>query len=277
MTCFARILALVLLAPSMIVVPNLTTAQSLSQPDGYDTLETAAPAAPRSYDFAILGVRPGMPIEDALALIAAHLGKDLLPVGGTLQVTGPDGKAFRNELRVGYETPGIDFVLRNQSQEPFDNIMIDVSTPAIGSVVTSIRRELRVPASEGPDGAGLRAQLEGLYGAPSEIRVGESRWVWAADLDYAPIPLPADASAYHLACDPGLPTDGRYSYQQNDTLDGPRKCGVTYTAVHRPGGATITMDFRLTDYNLIEADRAAANAQIDGKLSGDTQPADMKL
>jgi hypothetical protein len=261
----------------MAVLPSVTIAQSLPQPDGYDALATTAPAATRPYGFAILGVKPGMTIADALVLIEAHLGKELLPVGGTLQITSPDGKAFRTELRVGYETPSIDFFLRNQSQDPFDNIMIDVSTPAIGSVVTSIRREVRVPAGEGPDGAGLRAQLEGLYGAPSEIRVGESRWVWAEDLDYAPIPLPADASAYHLACDPGLPTDGRYSYQQNDTLDGPRKCGVTSTAVHRPGGATITMDFRLTDYNLIEADRAAANAQIDGKLSGDTQPADMKL
>lgn len=263
-----------------IVPAGVLTAQSLPQPDGYDTLENAiaVPAAP--YDFAILGMKPGMPIEDALSIAEQHLGEGLLPVGGTLQVTSPDGKAFRTELRVGYETPEIDFFLRNQGTEPYDSIQIDVSTPATGSVVTAIRREVRVPASDGPDAAALRAQLEGLYGPPSEIPtpLPNPSWMWALDLYYAPIPLPEpyDPTVYS-PCNRGLPSDGRYEYRLNDQLTGERKCGATFSARHDANGDTITMWFKLIDYNLVVQDHEAVNAQIDEKLNAAAAPSDMKL
>ena len=255
-------------------------AQSLPQPDGYDTLNSAITVTPAPYEFAILGMKPGMPIEEALSIAEQHLDEQMLPVGGTLQVTSPNGKAFRTELRVGYETPGIDFFLRNQSAEPYDSIQIDVSTPATGSVVTAIRREVRVPASEGPDAAALRAQLEGQYGPPSEIPtpLPNPSWMWALDLDYTPIPLPElyDPTAYS-PCNRGLPSDGRYEYRLNDQLAGNRKCGATFTARHDANGDTITMWFKLIDYNLVVQDHDAANAQIDEKLNAAAEPSDMKL
>ncbi len=259
---------------------DISVAQSLPQPDGYDTLNPAITVTPAFYDFAILGIKPGMPIKEVLSIAEQHLGEQLLPVGGTLQVTSPDGKAFRTELRVGYETPGIDFLLRNQSAEPYDSIQIDVSTPATGSVVTAIRREVRVPASEGPDAAALRAQLEGLYGPPSEIPtpLPNPSWMWALDLDYTPIPLPEpyDPAAYS-ACVRGLPSEGRYEYRLNDQLAGDRKCGAIFTARHDAKGDTITMWFKLIDYNLVVQDHDAANAQIDEKLKAAAEPSDMKL
>lgn len=269
-----------LIVPLFIGLAGSSFAQTLPQPDGYDTLVETAPVDPRPYDFTILGVKPGMPIEDALALVEEHLGKELSPVGGTLQVTSPDGTVFRTELRVGYETPGISFFLRNQSQEPFDNIKIDVSTPATGSVVTAIQREVRVSASDGPDGAALQAQLEDLYGPPSDLPGGSlgQKWRWAQDLSFAPIPMPEPYDPYsYQACNHSLPNDGRYAYQLNPALGEGRKCGVSYTAEHLPKGDTITMNFRLIDHNLVVQDHDAANAQIDGKLNADTQPSDMKL
>ncbi|MFD1883380.1 hypothetical protein [Paracoccus pacificus] len=263
-----------------IVSVDNSFAQSLPQPDGYDTLNLAASVAPAPYDFAILGMKPGMPIEEARSIAEQHLGEQLLPVGGTLQVTNPNGKAFRTELRVGYETPGVDFFLRNQSAEPYDSIQIDVSTPATGSIVTAIRREVRVPASDGPDAAALRAQLEGLYGPPSEIPTSlpNPSGMWALDLDYAPIPLPEpyDPSAYS-ACNRGLPNAGRYEYRLNDQLAGDRKCRAIFTARHEANGDTITMWFKLIDYNLVVQDHDAANAQIDEKLNAAAEPSDMKL
>lgn len=259
---------------------EISVAQSLPQPDGYDTLNPAIEGAPAPYDFAILGMKPGMPIEDALTIAEQHLGEQLLPVGGTLQVTSPAGNAFRTELRVGYETPGIDFFLRNQGSEPYDSIQIDVSTPATGSVVTAIRREVRVSASEGPDAAALRVQLEGLYGAPSEIPtpLPNPSWMWALDLNYTAIPLPEpyDPSAYS-PCNRGLPSEGRYEYRLNDQLADDRKCGATFTARHDANGDTITMWFKLIDYNLAVQDHEAANAQIDEKLNAAAEPSDMKL
>lgn len=255
-------------------------AQLLPQPDGYDTLNPIVSVAPAPYDFAILGMKPGMSIEEALNIAEQHLGEQLLPVGGTLQVTSPAGKAFRTELRVGYKTPGIDFFLRNQSAEPYDSIQIDVSTPATGSVVTAIRREVRVPANEGSDAAGLRAQLEGLYGPPSEIPtpLPNPSWIWALDLDYTPIPLPEpyDPAAYS-PCNRGLPSEGRYEYRLNEQLAGDRKCGAVFTARHDANGDTITMWFKLIDYNLVIQDHDAANAQIDEKLNATAEPSDMKL
>jgi hypothetical protein len=275
-----QVLACSLALPFNFIVAGLSTAQSLPQPDGYDTLTPAVTVPAPPYNFAILGMKPGMPIDDALSIAEQHLGEGLLPVGGTLQVTSPDGKAFRTELRVGYETPEIDFFLRNQSAEPYDSIQIDVSTPATGSVVTAIRREVRVPASQGPDAAALRAQLEGLYGPPSEIPtpLPNPSWLWALDLDYAPIPLPEpyDPTAYN-PCNRGLPSDGRYEYRLNDQLTGDRKCGATFSARHDANGDTITMWFKLIDYNLVIQDHDAANAQIDQKLNAAAEPSDMKL
>jgi len=269
-----------LVVPFLFGVAGTCLAQTLPQPDGYDTLTETAPVAPRPYEFSVLGIKPGMPIEDALALIEEHLGKELSPVGGTLQVTSPDGTVFRTDLRVGYETPGISFFLRNQSQDPFDNIKIDVSTPATGSVVTAIQREVRVSASDGPDGAALQAQLEGLYGSPSDLPGGSrgQKWRWAQDLRFATIPMPEPYDQIaHQACAHGLPNDGRYTYQLNPALGEGRRCGVSYVAEHLPKGDTITMNFRLIDHNLVVQDHDAANAQIDGKLNAETQPSDMKL
>lgn len=261
-------------------IPFVASAQYLPQPDGYDILHQTAQVLPRPYEFAILGVKPGMPIAEALALIEEHLGKELSPVGGTLQVTSPEGVAFRTELRVGYETPGIDFFLRNQSQQPFDSIKIDVSTPTSGSVVTAIQREVRVAASDGPDGAALLAQLEGLYGQPSDHPGGSlgQKWRWAMDRAFEPIAMPDDYNpVVFQACSHSLPSSGRYAYRLDLSLGESRNCGVSYVAEHIPQGETITMNFRLIDYNLLVQDHLATNAQIDEKLNADTQPSDMKL
>lgn len=280
MIYFVRIAGLVCSASWLMAVPSAIVAQSLPQPEGYDALTTIAPAAVSPYDFAILGVKPGMAIEDALALIETHLSKELLPVGGTLQVTSPEGKTFRSELRVSYETPGIDYFLRNQSQEPYDSVTIDVSTPAIGSVVTAIRREVRVSASEGPDMASLNAQRVGLYGPHSDLpdAFGEM-WRWALDRDYAPIPMPEPYNRLsYQACAYDLPSDGRFSYGAAPALCDDRNCGMSYTAEYSTKGAVaITMNFRLIDYNLIVQDREAAMRLIDETLNTEIEPADMDL
>lgn len=83
-------------------------AQSLSQQPGYDAFQHAFAVEPRSYEFEILGVKPGMPIDEAVRLIEEHLGKELSPLDGTLQISSPDGRTFRTELRLGYETPGVN-------------------------------------------------------------------------------------------------------------------------------------------------------------------------
>lgn len=281
MTRFNRIAALVCAASSLVGSPNVVIAQSLPQPDGFETLEITAPADVRPYDFAILGVKPGMAIADALALIEDHLGKELVPVEGTLQVTSPDGKMLRTQLRVGYVTPGIDFHLRNQSNEPYDSIEIDVSTQAIGSVVTAIRREVRMSTTDGPDAAALIAQLEELYGPPSDLPSGSlgRKWRWALDQDHAPIPMPESYNQLaDEACAFGLPDDGRYNYRLNPELGEERNCGMSYTAEHLTNGAaTITMSFRMIDYSLMVQDHEAATPQIDKALEVETQPSDMKL
>ena len=102
--------------------------------------------------------------------------------------------------------------------------------------------------------------------------------MWALDLDYTPIPLPEpyDPAAYS-ACVRGLPSEGRYEYRLNDQLAGDRKCGAIFTARHDAKGDTITMWFKLIDYNLVVQDHDAANAQIDEKLKAAAEPSDMKL
>ena len=220
-----------------------------------------------------------MPIDDALAVIEAHLSKELAPLDGTLKITSPDGREFKTQLRIGYETPGIDFFLRNQSVEPFDSVEIDVSTPASGSVVTAIRREVRMSASDGSDAASLLAQLETVHGAPTESATGagDYTWLWVQDLAYAPIGPVGTVNEPAYACDLGLPDNGRYSYDPPFLRNGPNTCGVTYRVKHRSNGDTVTLKFWLTDYNLVEQDRNAANAQIEEKLNAQPQASEIKL
>lgn len=275
-----RLLAALLSAMVAIgLVPSGASAQSLPQPSGYDSFVVTAPAEPRPYEFAILGVKPGMPIEEALALIENHLGKELASVEGTLQITSSDGRAFKTQLRIGYETPGIDFFLRNQSVEHFDSIEIDVSTPASGSVVTAIRREVRMSASDGSDAASLLAQLAGLHGTPSETdeAPGQLTWLWAQDLTYTAIGPVGGGNVPEYACVFGMPENGQYSYEPPFLSNGPNNCGVTYRVSHRSNGDTVTLRFWLTDYNLVDQDREAANAQIDEKLNAKPQASDIKL
>lgn len=270
--------------PVLLVLPLLVLAgpglsQSLPQPDGYDSFVVTAPAEVRPYELAVLGVKPGMPIEEALAVIEGHLGKEMVPLDGTLQITSPEGRAFKTQLRIGYETPGIDFFLRNQSVEPFDSVEIDVSTPATGSVVTAIRREVRMSASDGSDAASLLAQLQAVHGAPTESATGagDYTWLWVQDLDYTPIGPVGAVNEPVYACDLGLPDNGRYSYDPPFLPNGPNTCGVTYRVNHSSNGDTVTLRFWLTDYNLVEQDRKAANTQINEKLNTQSQASDIKL
>ena len=252
--------------------------QSLPQPAGNDSLVTTMSAEHRPYGFAVLGVKPGMPIAQALDLIEDHLGNPLAPIDGTLQITGPDGKAFRTELRLGYETPGIDFFVRNQSQDPFDSIQIDVSTPASGSVVTAIRREVRLSVSDASDASSFLAQLDGLHGVQTETETapGKHSWLWALDLGYKAIP-PVGGIVPEYACPVGMPENGRYSYEPPFLSDGPNNCGATYRVTHRSDGNTVTLTFWLTDHLLVAEDRNAANSQIDQKLNTAAKPSDIKL
>lgn len=254
-------------------------AQSLPQQPGYDAFQHAVVVEPRPYEFEILGVKPGMPIDEAVRLIEEHLGKELSPLDGTLQISSPDGRTFRTELRLGYETPGITFFLRNQDDQPFDSLELDVSTPASGSVVTAVRREVRLSASDGPDGASLLAQLEDLYGEPSETKVspGTNSWLWATDMDYSAIPFVGGGPEPRYACVRGLPDNGRYSYEAPFLTGGPNNCGATFGVSHRTSATTVTLNFRLTDYKLVDQDREAANSQVDEKLSATAAPSDMKL
>ncbi|MFP1645441.1 hypothetical protein [Pontitalea aquivivens] len=80
------------------------------------------------------------------------------------------------------------------------------------------------------------------------------------------------------ACAHGLPSEGRFDYRIAPVLGEERKCGMSYVAEYRTKGTeTITMTFRLIDYNLMVQDRTAARPQIDGTLDAATQPSDMKL
>lgn len=62
------------------LVAAAADAQSLTQQAGYDAFQQTVTIEPRPYEFEILGVKPGMPINDAVRLIEEHLGKELSPL-----------------------------------------------------------------------------------------------------------------------------------------------------------------------------------------------------
>ncbi len=69
-----------------------------------------------------------------------------------------------------------------------------------------------------------------------------------------------------------------YSYRLDPELGEGRNCGMSCWAEHLTNGAaTITMSFRMVDYDLMVQDREAATPQIDTALDVETQPSDMKL
>ena len=181
-------------APGTAVAPD-PEAQASTEARG-PLVPLPAPEA-RPYPYAILGVRPGMTRDEAVAALEAGAGRPLELAAETLhvRVAAPDGRAVEFAYDVSLETPKRDpYAGLRRMNDPTDveaseHFTLTLASDVLEGRVLAVHRSLR-RLNDAPDALppreALRAQLEALYGAPSHARetTGDrgtvsATWTWA--------------------------------------------------------------------------------------------------
>lgn len=251
---------------------------SAEQPEGYDTLQDKAGTLPaRSYDYAILGIKPGMNGEEAAKRLSEHLGKPMQPTSGVLQVKAPNDAGFRSQMVIGYVTPGIGPTVR-MSARPYEEITLDLSTPALGSVVTGIHRTWRIVGDEAPAQGAFFAQIAETYGAPHMTGgkgAGVNEYLYMLSPEGAPVTGPItvtdangnSSTAAYPCQDKAHPAEGTYRYRGGKGPETGAHCSVRFSVRYQGGAQDATLRFDLVDFDLMRRDEQAADPQIEQKLS----------
>ena len=254
-----------------------------------------APEA-RPYPYAVLDVQPGMLAAEARAVIEAELGAELEPQRRQVRVQARDGAAFEftydGEMSVPNQSSGI-----GRPQEPFETVVMVLATDVLEGRVVKLWRKLHQPNAELPEPAALRAQLEGLYGPPSEVETQYDTtrltWAWGEDgfiEDLAAV----EAATMEHEVEPGevrevsywpckslTEADFAYSFSQLRHEPFNPGCVATYTVTYERGPETSTVTFALADHALGRAQREETDRQITEALTATpaapAEPSDMKL
>lgn len=149
-----------------------------------DTL-TAMPApAERPYPYEILGLQPGDPLDDILAVYAQRSDAAPTSESEVLRIQSPDGAVFEFTYqlfsRIG--DVGINGRLTGAVQ---DQVTARLSSDVMERRPMAIYRSIRQPSDELPEPLELKAQIEETYGPPSRVEINGRDMVltyaWSTD------------------------------------------------------------------------------------------------
>ncbi len=149
-----------------------------------DTL-TAMPApAERPYPYEILGLQPGDPLDDVLAVYAERSDAAPTSESKVLRIQSPNGAVFEFTYqlfsRVG--DVGINGRLAKAAQ---DQVTARLSSDVMEQRPMAIHRSIRQPSDELPEPLELKAQIEETYGPPSRVEINGRDMVltyaWSTD------------------------------------------------------------------------------------------------
>ena len=261
--------------------------------------EPADVPLPRPYPYAILDIQPGAPSVEAQAMFEERMMLRMEPVEVRLRVGSPDGRrevAFAFPQRMA--TAGVGRAAR-RSRDPFAAVTTALATDALENRVLRIERSLQQPVGELPQPEALLAQLEDLYGPPSDTlsdaRASIWTWAWGGDgpiadlgaqesreMDFDPDgpggvePRPMG----YLPCDTGVSaTKVDYDFAWPRAAPAGPGCTAVFEVTYegRPDVARVT--FALTDWALVRLNRAETDRQIVEMLTGEApvEPSDLDL
>jgi len=256
-----------------------------------------APEA-RPYPYEILGLQPGDPLDDVLAVYAER--SDAVPTSESevLRVQSPDGAVFefiyQQFSRIG--DVGVHGRLANADQ---DQVTATLSSDVMEQRPMAINRSMRQPSETLPEPLELKAQIEGLYGPPSRVEIdGRTMTLTYAWSTEGFIPdLDAVGTLTHEETDTFGGRErttiseyelcGNARHYRNDVsyrFEYPRDeeiktgCLATFTVTYRGEPGSTRIGFSLVDYELGRQHMAELDRQIVEALTGEeVEASDMDL
>ncbi len=259
----------------------------------------AMPApAERPYPYEILGLQPGDPLNDVLAVYAERSDAAPTSESEVLRVQSPDGAVFEftYQLFTRIGDVGINGRLAKVAQ---DQVTATLSSDVMEQRPMAIHRSIRQPSDQLPEPLALRAQIEETYGPPSRVEVNGREmtltYAWStegfiADLDaIGPITHEEErtfsgrtstsiteyelcGSASHYLNN----VEYRFAYPRNKLIK--PGCLATFTVSYRGDPGMTAINFSLVDYELGRQHMAELDRQIVEALTGKTVDAsDMDL
>ncbi|WP_341365431.1 hypothetical protein [Yoonia sp. BS5-3] len=256
-----------------------------------------APEA-RPYPYEILGLQPGDPLDDILAVYAERSDAAPTSESEVLRVQSPDGAVFeftyQQFSRIG--DVGVHGRLANAEQ---DQVTATLSSDVMEQRPMAIHRSMRQPSETLPEPLELKAQIEGLYGPPSRVEIdGRTMTLTYAWSTEGFIPdLDAFGTLKHEETDTFGGRErttiseyelcGNARHYRNDVsyrFEYPRDeeiktgCLATFTVTYRGEPGSTLIGFSLVDYELGRQHMAELDRQIVEALAGEeVEASDMDL
>lgn len=251
--------------PPAALAAALLLAQSAA---AFDMQKTVDAPAPPSYPFRILDAYPGMTVAEAQAAVASR-ELELSETGGTLTLRSPSGASISVDMPVAFGTVGYGHPMHHRDSLDAHYVRGDLTSPASGSVISTISRTMHSPAAETPAFGAVLAQLVGLYGEPSFA--DGSYAIWKLD--------PQGNLLGDVSC--SIHVSHEFRYLQPTNRDTNVACGVEFR-VSRGTHATLNgevggLSFTLIDHELMRRDAIAASEQLDAAMAADHEASDLDL
>lgn len=251
-------------------------------------VETITPE-PRPYPYAILDIQPGALAADAVSMFGERMMLILVPEQVALRVENGEGRAFAMTFDQKLVTQGVGLNTR-LGRGPYADMQVMLATEAMGGRVLRIQRTFREPNENLPQPAAILAQLEGLYGPPSQRTGSGAVWAWGEDgfipdLDAQPIQeiVTTDRNntrriTQYQPC-VGYNENGEYRFRQHRTTPIAPGCVALFGFGYDGGAELSTVSFSLTDFDLIRQHVAEVDRQIIEALTseGAVAPSDLDL
>lgn len=269
---------------------------SLALPAVAENELTPLPAPePRPYPYEILGLQPGDPLSDVLAVFAERSDAAPTSESEVLRVQSPDGNVFeftyQKFTRIG--DVGINGRLAKADQ---DQLTAMLSSDVMEQRPMAIHRSIRQPSDQLPEPLELKAQIEETYGPPSRVEINGREmtltYAWGedgfiADLDALP-PLTHEetfASGSVRRSEYELCSNARhyrntveYRFKHPRDEDIKTGCVATFTVTYRGEPGSTLIGFSLEDFALGRQHMVELDRQIVRALTGqEVEASDMDL
>lgn len=260
-----------------------------------DTL-TALPApAERPYPYEILGLQPGDPLDDVLAVYAERSDAAPTSESEVLRVQSPDGHVFEftHQLYSRIGDVGVNGRLAKMDQ---DQITARLSSDVMEQRPMAIHRSIRQPSDQLPEPLELKAQIEETYGQPSRVEINgrdmKLTYAWSTegfipDLAALPPAIHTETTASGSVRQTEYELCGNAQHYRNDVsyrFAYPRDedikpgCLATFTVTYRGEPGSTVIGLSLVDYELGRIHMVELDRQIVEALSGeDVEASDMDL
>ena len=263
-----------------------------------NTLTALPQPTERPYPYEILGLQPGDPLADVLAVYAERSDQEPTSESDVLRVQSPDGAVFEFTYqlfsRIG--DVGINGRLAGAEQ---DQITARLASDVMEQRPMAIYRSIRQPSDTLPEPLELKAQLEDTYGPASRVKLNGLEmtitYAWGtdgfiADLDALP-PLVHEETITNFGNTRTTRSEyeicGGAQHYQNDVtyqFKYPRNqdimtgCIATFTVTHRGEPGMTSISFAIEDYELARIHQQELDRQIVEALTGkDVKASDMDL